>query len=31
LVGVHSIGLFPAPELDIARGQIDDVLAIARR
>jgi 5,10-methylenetetrahydromethanopterin reductase len=29
--GVHSIGLFPAPELDIARAQIDDVLAIATR
>ena len=29
--GVNSIGLFPAPDLDIARLQIDDVLAIARR
>ena len=29
--GVNSIGLFPAPEVDIARLQIDDVLAIARR
>jgi hypothetical protein len=29
--GVNSIGLFPAPEVDIARRQIDDVLAIARR
>ena len=29
--GVNSIGLFPAPELDIARLQIGDVLAIARR
>ena len=29
--GVDSIGLFPAPEVDIARLQIDDVLAIASR
>jgi 5,10-methylenetetrahydromethanopterin reductase len=29
--GVHSIGLFPAPELDVARGQIDDAIALARR
>ena len=29
--GVNSIGLFPAPEVDVARLQIDDVLAIARR
>jgi 5,10-methylenetetrahydromethanopterin reductase len=29
--GVNSIGLFPAPEVDIARLQIGDVLAIARR
>jgi 5,10-methylenetetrahydromethanopterin reductase len=29
--GVHSIGLFPAPEVEIARAQIDDVLAIAAR
>jgi alkanesulfonate monooxygenase SsuD/methylene tetrahydromethanopterin reductase-like flavin-dependent oxidoreductase (luciferase family) len=29
--GVNSIGLFPAPVLDVARRQIDDVLAIARR
>lgn len=29
--GVHSIGLFPAPEVDIARSQVDDVLALARR
>jgi 5,10-methylenetetrahydromethanopterin reductase len=29
--GVDSIGLFPAPVLEIARRQIDDVLAIARR
>ena len=29
--GVNSVGLFPAPVLDIARRQIDDVLAIARR
>lgn len=30
-VGVHSIGLFPAPEVDVARSQVDDVLALARR
>jgi alkanesulfonate monooxygenase SsuD/methylene tetrahydromethanopterin reductase-like flavin-dependent oxidoreductase (luciferase family) len=29
--GVHSIGLFPAPEVDVARSQVDDVLALARR
>ncbi|HEX4981882.1 MAG TPA: LLM class flavin-dependent oxidoreductase [Ilumatobacteraceae bacterium] len=29
--GVNSIGLFPAPDLEIARMQIADVLAIARR
>ena len=29
--GVHSIGLFPAPEVDIARSQVDDVLALSRR
>jgi 5,10-methylenetetrahydromethanopterin reductase len=29
--GVHSIGLFPAPELDVARRQIDDVIALVRR
>jgi hypothetical protein len=29
--GVDSIGLFPAPVLDIARGQVDDVLAIVHR
>ncbi len=29
--GVHSIGLFPAPDVDIARSQVDDVLALARR
>jgi alkanesulfonate monooxygenase SsuD/methylene tetrahydromethanopterin reductase-like flavin-dependent oxidoreductase (luciferase family) len=29
--GVHSVGLFPAPEVEIARAQVDDVLAIARR
>lgn len=29
--GVHSVGLFPAPELDVARAQLDDVLALARR
>lgn len=29
--GVHSVGLFPAPEVDIARSQIDDVLRLADR
>jgi alkanesulfonate monooxygenase SsuD/methylene tetrahydromethanopterin reductase-like flavin-dependent oxidoreductase (luciferase family) len=29
--GVHSIGLFPAPEVEVARSQVDDVLALARR
>jgi alkanesulfonate monooxygenase SsuD/methylene tetrahydromethanopterin reductase-like flavin-dependent oxidoreductase (luciferase family) len=29
--GVHSVGLFPAPEVDVARSQVDDVLALARR
>jgi hypothetical protein len=29
--GVHSVGLFPAPEVEIARSQVDDVLALARR
>ncbi|MCY7290314.1 MAG: hypothetical protein LH624_19230, partial [Cryobacterium sp.] len=29
--GVHSIGLFPAPEVGVARSQVDDVLALARR
>jgi alkanesulfonate monooxygenase SsuD/methylene tetrahydromethanopterin reductase-like flavin-dependent oxidoreductase (luciferase family) len=29
--GAHSIGLFPSPELDVARTQIDDVLALANR
>jgi len=29
--GVHSIGLFPAPDVEIARSQVDDVLALARR
>jgi alkanesulfonate monooxygenase SsuD/methylene tetrahydromethanopterin reductase-like flavin-dependent oxidoreductase (luciferase family) len=29
--GVNSIGLFPAPDIDVARLQLDDVLAIARR
>lgn len=29
--GVHSVGLFPAPDVDIARSQVDDVLALARR
>ena len=30
-VGVHSIGLFPAPDVETARAQVDDVLALARR
>ena len=29
--GAHSIGLFPAPEVEIGRAQVDDVLALARR
>ncbi len=29
--GVHSIGLFPAPDVEIARSQVDDVLALAHR
>lgn len=29
--GVHSIGLFPAPDVQVARSQVDDVLALARR
>jgi len=29
--GVHSVGLFPAPDVDVARSQVDDVLALARR
>ncbi len=29
--GVHSVGLFPAPDVEIARSQVDDVLALARR
>ena len=29
--GVNSIGLFPAPDVDLALDQIDDVLTIARR
>lgn len=28
--GAHSIALFPAPDLDVARSQIDDVLTIVR-
>jgi 5,10-methylenetetrahydromethanopterin reductase len=27
--GVHSVGLFPAPELDVARAQIGDVIDLA--
>ncbi len=30
-VGVHSIGLFPAPDVEVARAQVDDVLALSRR
>jgi len=29
--GVHAVGLFPAPDVDVARSQVDDVLALARR
>ena len=29
--GVRSIGLFPAPDVEIARSQVDDVLALANR
>ncbi len=29
--GVHSIGLFPAPDVEVARSQVDDVLALAAR
>lgn len=29
--GVHSIGLFPAPDVEIGLRQLDDVLALARR
>jgi len=29
--GVSSIGLFPAPDVEIARSQVDDVLALANR
>jgi hypothetical protein len=29
--GVNSIGLFPAPDVDVARLQLENVLAIARR
>jgi 5,10-methylenetetrahydromethanopterin reductase len=29
--GVHSIGLFPSPEVEIGMSQIDDVLALAGR
>lgn len=29
--GAHSIGLFPAPDIEIARSQLDDVLALAHR
>jgi alkanesulfonate monooxygenase SsuD/methylene tetrahydromethanopterin reductase-like flavin-dependent oxidoreductase (luciferase family) len=29
--GVRSIGLYPAPDVDIARSQVGDVLALARR
>jgi alkanesulfonate monooxygenase SsuD/methylene tetrahydromethanopterin reductase-like flavin-dependent oxidoreductase (luciferase family) len=29
--GVHSVGLFPAPDVAIARAQLDHVLALANR
>ena len=29
--GVRSIGLYPAPDVEIARSQVDDVLALANR
>jgi len=29
--GVHSIGMFPAPEVDIATAQLDDVLRLGTR
>jgi hypothetical protein len=29
--GVHSIGMFPAPEVGIATAQLDDVLRLATR
>lgn len=29
--GVHSVGLYPAPDLATARSQVDDVLALVRR
>jgi 5,10-methylenetetrahydromethanopterin reductase len=31
--GVHHVGLYPAPDVEVARGQVDDVLALcaARR
>ena len=29
--GAHSIGLFPAADVEVARSQVDDVLALARR
>jgi 5,10-methylenetetrahydromethanopterin reductase len=30
-VGVHSIGMFPAPDVQIAEAQLDDVLRLATR
>lgn len=30
-LGVTSISAFPAPDLDVARGQLDDVVELARR
>lgn len=29
--GVQSIGMYPLPDVEVARGQIDDVLRLARR
>lgn len=29
--GVHSVGLFPSTDVEVARSQVDDVLALARR
>lgn len=29
--GAHSIALFPAPDIDIARSQLDQILELARR
>jgi hypothetical protein len=29
--GVHSIGLFPAPDVDVATAQVEDVVRLATR